>query len=92
MMLFIITGALSICGGLTFLKYSIVLIATTDVDLHAFSGPSLNLTLWSMVSILLPFVVAGYVLHRKREYVFIKIMVYFFSAAWLLGFIRLVNS
>ncbi|MBB6023405.1 putative membrane protein YfhO [Paenibacillus sp. JGP012] len=86
-----ITGALSICGGLTFLKYSIVLIPTIDVGLNVFSGPSLSRTLWSMVLTLLPFVVAGYVLHRKREYVFIKIMVYLFIAAWLLGFIRLIN-
>jgi hypothetical protein len=92
MMLLIITGALSICGGLTFLKYSIVLIPAIDVGLHAFSGPSLSRTLWSMVLTLLPFVVAVYGLHRKREYVFIKVMVYLFSAAWLLGFIRLINS
>ncbi|PYE47189.1 hypothetical protein HUB98_22060 [Paenibacillus barcinonensis] len=75
------------------MKYSIVLIAATiDAGLHAFSGPSLGRTLWSMVVTLLPFVVAMYALHRKREYLFIKIMVYLFIGAWLLGFIWLINS
>ncbi|WP_413375666.1 hypothetical protein [Paenibacillus taichungensis] len=87
----IVVGILSVCGGVIFLNYSIVLMLTAGEGFIIFDGPAKGKTILNMSLTLLPFVFAVYFLNRKKQYVIMNTIIYPFILSFFRGFIWLVS-
>lgn len=84
----IIASILSIGGGGVFSYFLLILLLSMeDGGFRVFIGPPKSETLLKLVLIVLPFVVAVYVLNKKKQHVIKKTIIASFVASFVMSFI-----
>ncbi|MDT0121142.1 hypothetical protein Q9R46_00690 [Paenibacillus sp. RRE4] len=89
----IIASILSIGGGGVFAYFLLILLLSIDNGgFRIFIGPPKSETLLKLALIILPFVVAVYVLNKKQQHVIKKTIIASFVASFVMSFILIPNQ